>query len=119
MCSLNNLLDTILYITLCSGQCKYDSAPHYTPGCSAQEKNRFASNDYCGLLQDKKGVLSTCISKVDSTGFYQNCLYDTCANAANQTHAKDAACGSLEVMAAECAQIGLPVQWRTAANCRE
>ena len=94
-------------------------APSYQPSCSAEDRDKFKDNDHCGLLQDQTGPFAACIGRVESSGFYQNCLYDTCANAADSSLAKQAACGSVEVMAAECAQNGFSVDWRSAAKCRK
>lgn len=93
------------------------------PVCSADKETLFRTNAYCGLIREQSGVFSSCFNDASiwsvTTIYMESCMYDTCANQNNMTAAKEVACGSLEVLAADCASKGHVISWRQAANCRK
>ena len=81
-------------------------------------------NDLCGLVLDPDqpaNPFSTCFTRpgIEVPIFGENCFFDVCANANDGDAMKEAACGTLAALAAECANAGVLVDWRGAANCRE
>ena len=93
------------------------------PLCASDKETLFRGNDYCGLIKVKSGVFWRCFGNAGfwslAAAYHKNCMHDTCANQNDLTLAKEAACGSLEVLAADCAskvRVGI---WREAAGCRE
>lgn len=82
---------------------------------------RAKSDQYCGLLRNRKGVFGECIDsgRVDFEDAFESCLMDVCAYQDDPRASKAVACESLENMAEECAEEGFVHQWRTRKRCRK
>lgn len=70
----------------------------------------------CGMLLDKKGPFRDCFSTVDSSTYFQDCVYDMCAYGKRQ----DLICRLLTGYTESCQAAGAVVyNWRTDITCRK
>ena len=99
--------------------CAYSCEPSgENPGfCGA---NTTSVDELCGhVTNPETSVFKSCFDHggVEPDLFAESCVYDVCYNAPDEEAMKEAACGTLQALAAECANRGFPVDWRQAANC--
>ncbi|KAJ6663859.1 hypothetical protein lerEdw1_009939 [Lerista edwardsae] len=84
------------------------------PVCEAAEKQRYTSNQYCGILIRSYGPFRQCHVAIDPTPYFNDCVLDTC-------HFKghpDILCGAIGAYTTACQAQGLQImQWRSAAFC--
>ena len=76
--------------------------------------------DLCGhLFNIDTSPFKTCFErgKVDPTVFGIACTFDVCYNRDDEDAMKQAACGTFQALAAECANRGIVVYWREEMNC--
>ncbi|XP_056154019.1 IgGFc-binding protein-like [Lampris incognitus] len=89
----------------CQGPC---------PVCNNTQKDRYKSDKYCGLIADPAGPFRDCHSKVSSSGFLEDCLYDVCLYQGS----KNMQCKTLTAYTAACQLKGAKVYpWRSAHFC--
>ena len=93
-----------------------------TAECSPDLEELLADNEYCGLLihpDQPDNPFSSCFLRpgIDVPNWEENCRYDVCANQEDPDVIKQAACGTLAALAAECLNAGVPVDWREVADC--
>nr|XP_043877411.1 IgGFc-binding protein-like isoform X4 [Solea senegalensis]XP_043877412.1 IgGFc-binding protein-like isoform X5 [Solea senegalensis] len=62
----------------------------------------------CGMITDPNGIFKPCHSVVPPNQYFENCVYDVCANG-GQT---EALCQAIESYADLCAAAGVPIAWR-------
>jgi hypothetical protein len=103
--------------------CRKEEVPDM-PECDADLADVIRNDDgLCGLIfhPDSAGnPFTTCLNhpNIDPDTFAENCLLDVCAVQDDPSDMKQAACGSLEALAARCRGEEVVVDWRDAAECR-
>lgn len=89
----------------CTGPC---------PECNAAQREQYTTNQFCGLIADPSGPFRDCHSKVDPTGFLQDCIYDVCLYQGSGSMQ----CKTLTAYTAACQQKGAQLySWRSAQFC--
>ncbi|XP_072911798.1 IgGFc-binding protein-like [Hemitrygon akajei] len=82
--------------------------------CAADHSQLFAGRAYCGRIKDLAGPFSLCLSKVDPTPFFQECVFDLCAAQGKQ----DVLCRAMRAFAVACQLEGISIQaWRSKDFC--
>ena len=108
-------------VSLKCSHCRCTSPDEDPPTCDEEMAAVVQSNTYCGLIQDDSpnNPFRPCINAAGSNaeGFMENCEYDVCANQPDTDLMKEAACNSLYAFAAKCQDLGILVDWRSAAGC--
>ncbi|KAG7497747.1 zonadhesin-like [Solea senegalensis] len=62
----------------------------------------------CGMITDPNGIFKPCHSVVPPNQYFENCVYDVCANGGQTV----ALCQAIESYADLCAAAGVPIAWR-------
>uniref|UniRef100_A0ABM5ES84 IgGFc-binding protein-like n=1 Tax=Pogona vitticeps TaxID=103695 RepID=A0ABM5ES84_9SAUR len=95
---------------LCWNDCHGPCEP-----CRPDLAQQYQSENYCGLVvAPSNGPFSPCHSKVDPKPFFENCVYDVCANEGH----KQTLCDALKTYADACQREGVQVgDWRRPAGC--
>ena len=93
------------------------------PQCNSTLEALANTDHYCGLTfgTSRTSPFRYCLQHPDIVGanFAVNCVYDLCALGGDGGAMKEAACGTMQALAAECATSGIVVSWREAAHCRK
>ncbi|CAL8241748.1 unnamed protein product [Merluccius merluccius] len=84
------------------------------PSCTEEEKDRYESSGFCGMLLDKKGPFAVCHAKVNPNGYFKDCLFDMC----ELDGAQPVLCEAIESYVNECQDHGVNVgPWRNETFC--
>ncbi|KAI5092346.1 IgGFc-binding protein isoform X3 [Silurus meridionalis] len=94
----------------CSVECKGDKCPK----CDPADRNKDVFTKPCSLITDTNGPFKACHSNINSTKFYEDCVYDMCMYGGHST----ALCSALTAYTAAC-QTGHSIveKWRTDTLC--
>ncbi|XP_049585555.1 IgGFc-binding protein isoform X2 [Syngnathus scovelli] len=94
--------------------CTSDCPDNKCPKCEPAQILRYQQGRYCGIIADKSGPFSECHSKIEHSGFLEDCVFDLCMY---QGHAS-ALCNSLSAFSTSCQEAGATVEtWRTQEFC--
>ncbi|XP_013401500.1 uncharacterized protein LOC106167302, partial [Lingula anatina] len=88
--------------------------------CTDSQRELVSSTNYCGLINDTSSVFRQCINSgnLDIEEIKFSCEFDVCESFAyGISAAKATASERLEGFASRCAEYGIYVKWRNAANC--
>ncbi|KAG8570025.1 hypothetical protein GDO81_014652 [Engystomops pustulosus] len=84
------------------------------PACDAKKQEIFKTENYCGFMKKSSGPLSACYAKINPDTYFNNCIYDLCANEGDG----NILCHSIHSYAAACQAAGVTIQpWRTDSFC--
>ncbi|KAM6949505.1 IgGFc-binding protein-like [Aplochiton taeniatus] len=84
------------------------------PDCTDEEKDRYESSGYCGMLLDKKGPFAACHPKVNPNDYFKDCVYDLC----ELDGARPILCEAIEAYVNECQDRGVTIgTWRNETFC--
>ncbi|XP_076016838.1 IgGFc-binding protein-like [Genypterus blacodes] len=84
------------------------------PKCDYNQKNKYETDQFCGILKNTKGPFQDCHAKVDPSGFFEDCVYDSCMYEGR----KDVLCQAIASYTSACQAAGAKVyKWRTAHFC--
>ncbi|XP_067316770.1 IgGFc-binding protein-like isoform X1 [Anolis sagrei] len=84
------------------------------PVCKETEKQTYKGDQYCGILIRKDGPFRECHQAVDSTSFFEDCVFDTCAYKGHH----DVLCNAISAYVTACQTQGIQIgQWRSASFC--
>jgi alpha-tectorin len=90
--------------------------------CSAAQKAKIRSDDFCGVITDYNNPFYWCQSNLtylDLEAFQDRCEVEVCDVQGRNREMKQAACGTLSALAQICAEHGFLVDWRTPTRCRK
>ncbi|XP_078451893.1 IgGFc-binding protein-like isoform X2 [Lampetra planeri] len=88
--------------------------PLNDPTCSETQLIELQGISSCGMIKDIAGPFQPCQETVSPDSYYENCLYDMCANFGD----KETLCNSLAVYTASCQRKGItPSNWRNFSGC--
>lgn len=77
----------------------------------------------CSLIKDPKDSFRQCGKIINSTKFFDICKRDYCAAANSKTNPEkakaDSLCRSFEMMAYQCSENFMNLEWRRADRCRK
>ncbi|ELU12006.1 hypothetical protein CAPTEDRAFT_205497 [Capitella teleta] len=105
-------------------ECQKEEVPDLKECDEAMEQKISSDNGLCGLIfnpTQPNNPFANCLASplLNGDAFAENCLFDVCALQDDVDAAKQAACGSLEALTAQCKSLGIIIDWREAAQCRE
>ncbi|XP_063798276.1 IgGFc-binding protein-like [Pseudophryne corroboree] len=84
------------------------------PLCSEAQTQKYKSEKYCGLITKPKGPFSQCLSVVDPTPFFNDCIFDACQYKGHHS----SYCNAIGLYVAACQAAGVTLQeWRSASFC--
>nr|XP_019957505.1 PREDICTED: IgGFc-binding protein-like [Paralichthys olivaceus] len=95
----------------CVDGCKNKSQ---CPSCDITQKEKYETDEYCGLLRKSSGPFRDCHDIKNADSFFKNCVYDVCLhNGKNGSW-----CNYLHSYTVECQKKGVIVSnWRTKDFC--
>ncbi|ELU12005.1 hypothetical protein CAPTEDRAFT_225255 [Capitella teleta] len=104
------------------GWCQKEEVPDLKECDEAMEQKISSDNGLCGLIfnpTQPNNPFANCLASplLNGDAFAENCLFDVCALQDEVDAAKQAACGSLEALTAQCKSLGIIIDWREAAQC--
>ncbi|CAM5124515.1 unnamed protein product [Natator depressus] len=93
----------------------WDSCQENCLTCDESTRELYGGDSHCGLISKAPGgPFRECHSRVNSTEFFDNCIYDVCLNRG----ATRILCQALEAYAATCRDHGVTVyDWRMPSGC--
>ncbi|XP_059497253.1 IgGFc-binding protein-like [Stegostoma tigrinum] len=90
---------------MCRGRC---------PKCDIVALRRYGNKEFCGKIRSTQGPFRECLSKVNPTHYFDDCLYDSCLYKGH--HA--ILCESLAAYTAVCQEAGVHITpWRNRTFC--
>ncbi|XP_032886887.1 LOW QUALITY PROTEIN: uncharacterized protein LOC116979482 [Amblyraja radiata] len=81
--------------------------------CDPADKENAEKDTACGMITDPTGIFKECHEKVPPKNYFDNCVYDVCAEGGLST----SLCLALQTYAALCTQAGVCVEWRNNTLC--
>ncbi|XP_053307563.1 IgGFc-binding protein [Spea bombifrons] len=89
----------------CTGKC---------PQCTEAQKQEYKSEKYCGIITKPNGPLSQCLSVVDPTPYFSDCIFDACQYKGHPS----SFCSAISRYVLACQGAGVKLQeWRSASFC--
>ncbi|XP_075697035.1 IgGFc-binding protein-like [Rhinoderma darwinii] len=89
----------------CTGNCTL---------CSDEQKLKYADEGYCGLIIKLNGPFTQCLSVIDPTPFFNDCIFDACQY---QGHPLSF-CNVIGLYVAACQHAGIQLfEWRSGTFC--
>ncbi|XP_078509951.1 IgGFc-binding protein-like [Lissotriton helveticus] len=89
----------------CTGNC---------PLCTEAQKQVYASEAYCGIINKANGPFSSCYITISPEPFFINCLFDACVYKGHFT----VSCSAIAAYVTACQDAGIQIQeWRTPSLC--
>lgn len=86
------------------------------PKCDINEKVRYETNNFCGMIRDRSGPFKKCHGSVNPAGSFGNCVFDSCLYKGR----KDVLCQAISSYVASCQDAGAEVSnWRSSGFCRK
>ncbi|CAF0786128.1 unnamed protein product [Brachionus calyciflorus] len=83
----------------------------------------YSSNQWCGILTEKTGLWSDCLTKINSniiSAIYDGCLFDMCATENDTSLQADYKCKTYEEMADICNELNsVNTNWRSVTGCQK
>lgn len=93
----------------CADGCKNDC-----PSCDITQKEKYETDEYCGLIRNPTGPFRECQAIKNPEGIFKSCVYDMCL----YNGKKGSWCSHLRRYTIECQKKGVNVsQWRTEHFC--
>ncbi|XP_018540526.2 IgGFc-binding protein [Lates calcarifer] len=84
------------------------------PSCDITQKEKYETNEYCGLIRNPSGPLRACHTIINPESIFKNCVYDMCL----YNGKRGSWCSHLRRYTIECQRKGVNVsQWRTKDFC--
>lgn len=84
------------------------------PKCDINEKVRYETNNFCGMIRDPSGPFKKCHSIVKPAESFGNCVFDSCLYKGR----KDVLCQAISSYVASCQDAGAEVSnWRSSRFC--
>uniref|UniRef100_A0A8C1ECA5 VWFD domain-containing protein n=1 Tax=Cyprinus carpio carpio TaxID=630221 RepID=A0A8C1ECA5_CYPCA len=82
--------------------------------CDPTRRSVYETSDFCGLLRDPQGPFKDCQTVLDSTPFFEDCVYDVCL----YNGRRDLLCQAITAYVTACQAMGRTINpWRTAEFC--
>ena len=105
-------------------RCRTEEIPDIKDCDEDLEERITTDNALCGLIfhpHEPGNPFMNCLANplLNRPAFAENCLFDVCVLQDDSNDMKQAACGNLEALAAQCRTLGIVVDWRMAADCRQ
>ncbi|XP_043936438.1 alpha-tectorin-like [Protopterus annectens] len=84
------------------------------PECSEGKRQQYSSSVQCGIITAATGPFRNCHDRVDSSIYFENCVYDLCAMNGDQS----TLCEAVKSYAVQCQGHGITVDhWRNITRC--
>lgn len=96
------------------GSCSDGCSGSDCPVCEDGKKEVFKQRNYCGILTASDGPFRGCHGKVDSSVYFNNCIYDLCLGNGDSP----VLCQSIQSYVSACQDAGGSVEpWRSPSFC--
>ncbi|XP_053307527.1 IgGFc-binding protein-like [Spea bombifrons] len=90
-------------------------SPKQTCKCDESKSRLFKTEQYCGFLKKKGGPLSACYDIVNPESYFNNCVYDLCADSSIKANTL---CYNIRTYVKDCQEAGIQIQdWRSSKFC--
>nr|DBA15730.1 TPA: hypothetical protein GDO54_003201 [Pyxicephalus adspersus] len=89
----------------CTGSC---------PLCTEAQKQAYKGDNYCGLIKKPNGPFGLCLSVIDPTPYFNDCIYDACQYKGHPT----SFCKAIGLYVSACQDAGVKLEeWRKPTFC--